>query len=54
VIDDEDYNNEYIQEHELIYVDNSNGEWEKWHQLEKCEKPFDWKVARAERMELEL
>ena len=37
-----------------MYVDNSNGEWEKWHQLGKCEKPFDWKVARAERMELEL
>lgn len=38
----------------MIYVDNSNGEWEKWYQLDKCEKPFDWKVARAERMELEL
>ena len=54
VIDDEDYEKEYIQEHELIYVDNANGEWEKWNQLEKCEKPFDWNVARAERMELEL
>ena len=54
VIDDEDYDKEYIHEHELIYVDNANGEWEKWHQLEKCEKPFDWNVANAERMELEL
>ena len=53
-IDDPDFEKGHIKSHELVMIDNSHSEWEKWFQLEKCTKPFDWKVAKTNKMELLL
>jgi hypothetical protein len=54
LIDDPDFNNGYIKQQELVMIDNAHSEWEKWYQLEKCTKPFDWKVVKNEKMEIKL
>ena len=53
-IDDEDYNKKYITQQELVLIDNKHSEWEKWHSMGKCLKPFNWHIVSASNMTVTL
>ena len=35
-------------------IDNTHSEWEKWHSLGKCTKPFNWHIVSASNMTVTL
>lgn len=51
---DDDFKNDYIDDHELTLVDDSDNQWSKWHKQGKCTLPLDMGFVNADQMEIEL
>lgn len=47
-LDDEDYKNGHIKNHEVSLIDNSKQEWDHWCGQGKVQKPNTWKTVNAE------